>query len=93
MSALSGISGESLYRFAWMCANPYTAEEPQVTECGEWEGCKVQAITDAMGPQVVLTGARELLSPCQKNHAAAVDLANRLVAGEVVIDDKWESKP
>ena len=64
-------------------------------ECGHTtDGLRVQAITDAMGAQVVVTNDLKpledsLLSQPLVNHAAAIDLGKRVAEHGIAAYDEW----
>lgn len=59
---------------------------------GEIDGYTVKAVTDMLGPSVVLYNGNvnEIkISPPQKDHEAAVELAKKVLAEGICIAEKW----
>jgi hypothetical protein len=61
----------------------------QLTECGEIDGCKIRAITDAAGPQVVVSGQKQLLSWPLGCHEDAVELGKLVSQNGIDWYDEW----
>jgi len=73
--------------------------KPQLTECGETdEGFVVRAITDAFGPQVVVTDPKlpqgeAILSQPLKSHSHAIQLGNLVVEKGLSTYNEWQRIP
>ena len=54
----------------------------KITQIGEVNGASVRAITDSLGPQVVVvTDGKTYISPKQKSHEEAVNLGKSVMNG------------
>lgn len=54
----------------------------KITPIGEINGASIRAITDALGPQVVIiTDGKTYISPKQESHEKAIDLGKSVMNG------------
>jgi len=54
----------------------------KITPIGEINGANIRAITDALGPQVVIiTNGKTYISPKQESHEKAIDLGKGVMSG------------